>query len=490
MKYYQTITSWWVDRPRLWAMLIGVCIGIPFVFPPLIPIAYIGYFLFWRLIYIAPLSTLPSLLFIVFGLKALLALSWFWSTVPITWLPELTLTVQSVAVFLYWITSAIWLASAGIILALFTVLLRRWPSDLFVYGLPLAVVVSEYLGSIVFSVMTIGPGGSIGGSFSFGHTGYLFPWLYPFALWGGVYAVGVFGLLAISVFHYSYHTKHWHSTIVTTMLLAGLFGYILHVLPTTTQLPTIALVQTDSLPRERIANLEPLVITALNTDADYVLLPEDSRYFTEGQQVELVGLVAAVESWRSAHPTTTALVIDSGRTKLAPWEVTVQRAFLWSTTTIYNADKSYLVPQGEYMPSLYAIALRVLGLGGVADTLQATINYVPGTAVIPPDAPRTVPNILFCFESVSPLAAKRLQAKRPSDFVVHPMSHSWFHSPTILWSQLETMLRFQSVYAQVPIVSVGNDVRGLVYLPNGQVIHPETVATFTEGTVDIIRPFP
>lgn len=490
MKYYQIVTSWWADRPRLWAMLIGVCIGTPFVFPPLIPIAYVGYFLLWRLIYIVPQSTLPSLLSIVFGLKALLALSWVWSTVPISWLPGLTLTTQVVAVLLYWITAAIWLASAGIILALFIALLRRWPSELSVYGVPLAVVIAEYLGSIVFSVMTIGPGGTISGGLSFGHTGYLFPWLYPFALWGGVYAVGVFGLVAISVCHHSYHTKHWQSAIVTVMLLAGLFGYSLYDLPAATTLPVIALVQTDSLPRERISNLEPLVTTALNTGADYVLLPEDSRYFTEGYQVEQVGPATAVEVWRRTHPTTTAMVIDSGRITLTPWEVAVQRAFLWSTTTIYNADKSYLVPQGEYMPSLYTFVLRILGLGRVADTLQATINYVPGTAVIPPDAPRTVPNILFCFESVSPLAAKRLQVERSSDFMVHPMSHSWFHQPVVLWQQLETMLRFQSVYAQVPIVSVGNDVRGLVYLPNGQVIHLETVATFTEGTVDIIRPFP
>jgi hypothetical protein len=50
------------------------------------------------------------------------------------------------------------------------------------------------------------------------------------------------------------------------------------------------------------------------------------------------------------------------------------------------------------------------------------------------------------------------------------------------------MLRFQAVYAGVPIVSVGNDVRGSLYLPNGTIQKPKTIATFGEGTVDVIEP--
>ncbi len=478
---------WLVAHPRLYALTIGICIGIPFVYPMTVPIAYLGFFLLWRLIYSVSQSTLPLLLSLVFGVKALMSLSWFWSTLPITWLPQLAYPTQVIAAFFYWSTSALWLASTGVVLAVLVAVLRRWGSAPLTFGLPVAVVLAEYLGAVLFSLMTIGPGGSIGGGFSFGHSGYLFSWLYPFAIWGGVYAVGVFGLLGISLLHRWYESKKIQSVAIAFCTIIGLFAYSFSILSASGIPATIALVQTDSLPRERISNLEPLVTAALATGADYVLLPEDSRYFTEGYQVPTIGPVDAVDAWRIFNPTSTAMVIDSGRTTLASGAV-VQRAYLWDESSLYAADKAYLVPQGEYMPSLYAWALRVLGLGLVADALSATINYVPGTMMIAKEAPSYVPQILFCFESVSPLAAKRLMTTRPSDFIVHPMSHSWFHTPTVLWPQLETMLRFQAVYAGVPIISVGNDVRGSAYLPNGTMLAPETIASFAEGTVDIMRP--
>jgi apolipoprotein N-acyltransferase len=209
---------------------------------------------------------------------------------------------------------------------------------------------------------------------------------------------------------------------------------------------------------------------------------------TEGFAVFDVGIDNAIEAWRILHASSSAMLVDSGRTYVPVSGQPVQRAYVWDQTSIYTADKSYLAPQGEYMPIFYTVLLRTFGLGATADHLSATINYVSGTAVIDTRAPATVPNILFCFESVSPLAAKQLVNKRPSDFIVHPISHSWFHEPHALQSQFETMLRFQAVYAGVPIVSVGNDVRGSLYLPNGTIQKPKTLATFGEGTVDIIEP--
>ncbi len=118
------------------------------------------------------------------------------------------------------------------------------------------------------------------------------------------------------------------------------------------------------------------------------------------------------------------------------------------------------------------------------------INYTASRRVVAADAQSDIPNILFCFESVSPLAAKSLVRNRPSDFIMHPMSHSWFHDPVVVWRQLDTMLRFQAVYARTPIISVGNEIRGKVYQSNGQIIEPATIATFPYGTIDVVEIVP
>jgi apolipoprotein N-acyltransferase len=491
MSYFTALTIWFNEHPRLSAICIGILIGLPFSFPLLFPIAPVGLIWLWRIIDRVPPVRLPTVLGLVFGIKALFSLAWFWSTVPITWLPEVSLPIQMLAVSVYWSTSALWLASTGVILALLIRLLRHGHRLLMVAGLPVAVVLAEYFGAVLFSVFTYGPGGTIGGGFSFGHVGYLFPWLFPVAVWGGVYMVGVIALSGVATLYYGYYYQEYRRLCFgTIVVLVGVSSYAWWSLPDTSVPATIALVQTDSLPRDRISNLSPLIEVALATEAEYVLLPEDSRYLTEGYGVNEVGTENAIEAWRILHASSSAMLVDSGRTYVPVTGEPVQRAYIWDDTAIYTADKTYLAPQGEYMPILYTGLLRAFGLGATADHLSATINYVPGNKVIDRRAPATVPNILFCFESVSPLAAKQLVKKHPSDFIVHPISHSWFHEPQALQSQFETMLRFQAVYAGVPIVSVGNDVRGSVYLPNGTIQKPQTLATFTEGTVDIVRPIP
>jgi apolipoprotein N-acyltransferase len=487
MSYLAAVIHWLDLHSRTTAVLIGFCIGASFVVPTLFLLAPIGFIFLWRFISRTPLLSLPAALGMVFGVKALMSLSWFWSTIPITWLPEVSLPIQFIAIFLYWSSSALWLASAGVILALLIALLRRGPRPLMVVGLPIAIVGSEYLGAVVFSIFTYGPGSFVSGGFSYGHSGYAFPWLFPLAQWGSVYLVGLFGLLIISLLYHWYDEQPRRKVYGYCLLLfVGVFSYAFVSLPQTTVTATIALVQTDSQPRDRISDLAPLVAAAFATNPDYVLLPEDSRYFTEGYEVSMVGVENAIGAWRILHASSSALIVDSGRSYKEGTLGAVQRAYLWDTKNMYTTDKVYLAPQGEYMPILYALALRAAGLGAVADNLQSTINYVSGTATIDETAPASVPNILFCFENVNPLAAKRLITKRPSDFIVHPISHSWFHEPYVLWTQFDTMLRFQAVHAGVPIVSVGNDVRGSLYLPDGTIIAPQTVATLPEGTVDMI----
>lgn len=484
---------WLATHPTLFAALLGIGIGLPFVYPHLLPLAYLCFFGLFVLMSTAELRQLPKYLSLVFGVKALIVLSWVWSTYPIDWLFELSAVAQIIAIFLYWVSGAVWLASSGVVLAFLLRLRHRVPHWLLPLFLSGTVILAEYVGSFGFSLLTMGPGAYLSTAFSFGYSGYLFPWLYPVALWGGVYSVGLVGLLLVAgMYHASAGARGQGASWVGAMVGLALFAYLM--LPTPEQPYTMALVQT-TFPRTkpvdwpaRTKALEEMASSALALAPDYLLFPEDSRYLTEGYKASLVGAVDATTAWQILHKDMMTMVVDSGRTVDGQTGAVVQRAYVWNQeSAVYTADKHYLVPQGEYMPSLYTQALRFLGLQVAADYIANTINYTSSDRIVAADAPPTVPHILFCFESVDPLAAKRLVDARPVDFIVHPISHSWFYGSSRLGHQLNTMVRFQAVYAGVPIVSVGNDTKGRVYLPNGTVVVPRTVATFPYGTVELVE---
>lgn len=485
MSRLKIFIDWCVHHPRYAGVLIGLGLGSSFVWPLVTPLAILSLLLTIYLIERVESSSLPTMLMLVFGIKSLLALSWFWSAYPISWLFELAASTQYISIFFYWTTAALWLSSAGLILAL----LWRYCSPVYRrYALPVLWVLAEYLGAVVFSILTASPGSYITGAFSFGHVGYLFPYLTPIAVWGGAYAVGLIGLLFVIAVCDYLTTKHRvrFGVLIGTLLML-IVGSVIYQAPAK-PLPTVIAINTTfpaaTDQETRQAALGEMMEASVSMQPEYIILPEDSRYLYAYKSDEL-GAEMAVEAWQILHASNTSIVVDGGRTIDETTGDIVQRAYIWGTSTkVYSADKQYLVPQGEYMPSLYAFVLRFVGLGVVAEVLTETINYTASRRVVAEDAAPHIPNILFCFESVSPLAAKTLVAKRPSDFIVHPMSHSWFNEPRVVWRQLETMLRYQAVFARTPIVSVGNEIQGQVYQPNGEIVPYHTIATFPFGTIN------
>jgi hypothetical protein len=493
MNLFPSLIKWSSHHPTIAALVVGTGYGLPFVWPLLWPLAVAAIVAVFWLSFNLSTANFYRFCIIVWGTKALLVLSTCWSTFPITWLPDLSYTTELIAIFLYWVSSAVWLSSAGVVVALVWQWRHCLPTWLQLWYVAVGIIVAEYFGAVIFSVMTIGPGAYISGAFSFGHTGYLFPFLAPLAQWLGVYTVG-FGAVVV-ILALGYRLFHLPRQSAKAAIVLVLLWYVisLFTLSSTTIQSTIALIQTTTPPgvvneEAKITALRAMTDIAFSQNPEYVIYPEDSRYLTEGYAMDQVGPVDAVAAYNFFHPHNKALIIDSGRTIDPITKQVVQRAYIFDATNqLYTADKQYLVPQGEYMPSLYTAVLRLSGLGVAADYLGQTINYTVGTAQLPKETPVTIPNILFCFESVSPLAAKQLQKERRAEFIVHPMSHSWFHTPTVVWSQLETMLRFQSIAARVPIISVGNDVRGQLYLPNGKIVVPTTVTSTIYGTVDVIE---
>ncbi len=424
-------------------------------------------------------------------IKSACALLWFYGTYPIEWLPVQFGDVQLLLIFGYWSTASMWLGLGGIFVATIYHVLRRRATNFqwFIYGivLPAAWVVGETIGSLVFSIFSLGPGGSVNMAFSFGYSGYLFAQhegLLQVARLVGVYGLSfLFTLSCTTLFLIYFSKKQSHlqwAAITIGFIYATSFGSFFHtgesLLTESYQVVTIdtkfssAYLTWSELKTERQAALEEAVTSALRQKADYILLPEDARFFDQQRSPELVK-----GFFRFKHSSPEVVIVDSGRVNDV--EGAILQTFIYNgSSTVEQVHKRYLVPQGEYMPVIYSGILKLFTSADDVRQVNEEVNYRVGEKTDQSNMARNVPGILFCSESINPLGVHAVLQERPrAPFVAHVVSHAWFHEPHSLWYQLDTMLKVQAVWNQKYIVSAGNQVAGKVYTPQGNIIQPTVV---------------
>lgn len=404
---------------------------------------------------------------------------------------------------LYWITASLWLGIGGVLFAGGLQLLqqiripRRWQV------LPIAVwwCTAEVLGSLIFSIITIGEGGIVTSAFSFGFTGFLLAQhegLLQLARIAGVYGLSVlFGVVAY-VLAQALRVR----TVSGVSVLAGtLVVFVSGSIPVATWLPTgesdatysvavvdswfpLDMLQADVTRTTIRTEYGEAVATALAAGADHVILPEDARFFDQSRPA---GSQRALFDLRFERPS--IILVDSGRVELDDGGAAVQ-AFVYDgiNDIIDRVQKRYLVPQGEFMPTAYASTLRLFGYGAIVDQVAADVSYRVGPNTDQSGVSPAAPGILFCFESVDPRGVRQVVRERGDvPFIAHPISHAWFHDPHQLWWQLDTMLRVQAIWNQVPIVSAGSHVFGQIYLPTGERLVPKTIETNEFWTVRMVE---
>jgi apolipoprotein N-acyltransferase len=418
--------------------------------------------------------------FLVWWIKYLAALSWYWDTYPLTWVDIGGPVVQLGVILFYWVTSALWLACGSIVLVY---LLLRCRERIPVVALPAFVagawVVAEVVGAFLFSLVTYGDGGSISAAFSFGMVGYIAAHIPGGWFLAGAFGVYGLGIVCISIVVSLYLSMNrvprmasWSATGVIIVICIGA-ALARPVIPLDTTVLTInttisaAEQQNENGQAYKFSVLDEALARANDFSASVILLPEASQYFSSlGDGSYNNG----IQRYRFGSGTSTHTVIDSGRVVINT-DKAVLRAYEFNaeTNTVSTADKQYLVPQGEFVPWLYGSIFRLLGYGEVITDLKAHL-YVRGN-----DRHTQYP-VLFCFESVNPIGVKKTITPGNS-FVAHPISHAWFHEPTRLWAQLDTMLRVQARWSGVSIISAANVAPGKRYAGDGTVDGGEIVAT-------------
>jgi len=244
--------------------------------------------------------------------------------------------------------------------------------------------------------------------------------------------------------------------------------------------------QTESSKEETVlrrALLNEAVDVALATGAMYVLLPEGARFNDANLSAE-----QAYELLRFQSGDATVILIDSGRTSLAP-KATALRATIYDGVSkqAWQVDKQYLVPQGEYVPLYFGALFSLLVDKDTVSNLSTVFDYVPGPYNNQTVIPDNLPRILFCHSSADPVGVRRILADGAEvPFIAHPISHSWFGGSQILKHQQTAMLRIQALWNNVTIVSAGNMTKGELYDKDGKVRKPAEVGRGERWTVSII----
>ncbi len=499
----QTVIHFVAQAGWVQALVAGAFLGIGFIVPALWWLGVVA--LIWSLYFVRKATTYRHLIlvqFIIWWIKSICSLSWYVSTYPIEWIDIPNQLHQIILIVLYWCTSSAWLALGGVALAIigrFLYVQKGISKSLWYSLMPAVWLLSELVSGGTFAIFSFGPGSIVDSYFvSLGMVGYLLGttslgvWL---AFVGGVYGLSFIVVSAASFILLLVQAKKVKSLVLFLFVIC-----IVGIWCNQRQLPylknNVTVISIDTQLEAALLNSldgEQVKINTVRTAVDHavgvspavIVLPEDSRYLQS--QFNSLYPDQAMSMFLFTHQNTETILIDSGRQETDNG-MTVLRANVFDGVSkkIWQFDKQYLVPQGEYMPYLYQVLFTMLGFKSEIAVIGQDSAYRPGPLVQTASLPAYIPGVLFCFESISPTGVPKLEQSRTLPFVAHPISHAWFHNPVILWSQLDVMLQLQARYSGVPIVSAGNMAVGKLYLPNGVI---ETGKVIGEGDRYQLREF-
>ena len=483
-------------------VVAGTLLGIGFVYPVLWVLGIVGAAYFLYLVQLEQTFKKASLGgWLVFSIKAAAPMLWIWSTYPIDWLPVELGKIEVPLIFVYWLTSSLWIGVGGIVIVALIRLFKEYVfrKTLLALLLPAIWIAGEVVGSIAFSIMTLWPGSEVSAKLSFGYVGFLLvenDLLLNAAGLAGVYSLSfLFVLLAIGLLllikklpsNYRYLSLGFLLLLIvpfssqdSSFQVEGESAYEIAVIET--NFPTKLLRSADGV-SDISSSLAEAMSVSLEYGPDYVLLPEDSRFFN---QEKGNGFVQSFFKFQYGDPS--AVIVDSGRVEID--DSVYLQAFVYDglNKEAETFQKNYLAPQGEYVPYLYAGAFYLFGFGDVIDGVAKDVAYKMGVDSKQSDLGVSLPGVLFCFESVDPAGVRRLVGERPDlPFVAHPVSHAWFHEPEVLWHQLDVMLRVQAVWNKKYIVSASSHAESKTYTPSGKIVVSDIVAEGEYWKVRVVK---
>jgi apolipoprotein N-acyltransferase len=462
--------------------LSGVALGVSF----LSPVSwFLGLFGIWLFFEAVDKSVTKKQLWwggiLSWFIKMLLVFSWGWSIYPLNWFVVPLAADGFWGIAFYWIVGASFLTMGGGLLALLVPIIKKTGRFWMLVLLPVVWLIAEVFSAFFFSFATLGDGGYLSSSYSYGFVGYILAehnLLLLAASFGGVYILTIIAVFIVCAVRQLQNIK---PVLAAAILFGVVATALINPLTSTEKLDLpVALLETrfdasftisSSSVRMQKDYMVEAIDAALAGEAKYVILPEDAHY------TNLNLTPAGAYSWfLFQNKDSDAIVVDSGQATLGTGD-SIMRATVYDgqEKQAWQFDKQYLVPQGEYTPRFFLLILQLFRQTELLDAFKSTANYVPGPIVGQSDMPEHLPRVLFCFSSADPKAVKRLTEDTEVPFVAHITSHAWFNDSAVLRHEQTAMLKVQSVWSGVPIVQSANMGEARVYMPTGYSYRPKAV---------------
>jgi apolipoprotein N-acyltransferase len=466
----------------------GILMGSAFLHPYLWWALFPGLLLFlWELEKGISLKKIFFLGWLAGTAKMLVVIFFVWAVYPLTWAG-----IASPAA--YMLIAACWLLVSAVIglgygiVSFVYVLLRTKSPHIALLLFPLALLLGEVCGALLYSALALGPGSGLTAALSFGHTGYVFAnhtllkWL---ARAGGVYMLTVVAgyvtiLLRLFFKNFSTHPIVWKISGVGLITLFVFFGFFSppaslqsgtnenaqKIAVFTTRFNSDILFSEDSLTQ---FTRRELVLKALKEvlkqNVSTIVLPESTRLSDLYQDPnDLLSFL------KQKAGNGSVVLVDSVRTRFNGADVSRAQVYDTETDAIYRFDKQGLVALGEYIPYLFRPLVRFSPVSEQTRRAVQSMTFTPGIDQKSVELPKEVPNVLFCYGESAPWKVWRMTARRKGPgYVVHTVSDSWFTGwPRAFFHyQVENMLKIQALWGRTNIIQSSNMTASAYYKNDG-----------------------
>ncbi len=461
-------------RPVFFSVLGGLLLGIGFVVPIVWTLVFFG---FIPLLYALSEARSDAHAFGLgwcsgFALYGCAIFGIFWFTLPLDWLGVFPLWFQIVLVGISWS-----LTSSGLALSvgLFAVVVRRLSSDSWhdVFIVPAAWVLCEWLAMWEFSIQNAGNGSILGAHFGLGQLGNLVAHddvLLQLASLGGVYILSAL-VPIVGVLLYRLRCTHGSErraivNVIAIVVVVWVMGYAF--LERTPSAPAgalgvrVALVSTQEPPifhpsaDDAKKSFETVkTILPRGEGSDIVVLPESTEFLNYYRAVD--GPLFA-QHVAELLGTSSPILIDSDTIQVVGGSLESQLELYDPTTReSIKSYKYFLLPDGEYVPSMYNVLIPLLGQGAALKAVAQYRTFEHALAPAPLFVRNTSLGVLFCNETMSPTLYASLALHGASVFI-NVAAHSWFHGSRVVAEQMLEAAKIRAVesrrwYAQATDVA-------------------------------------
>lgn len=371
--------------------------------------------------------------------------------------------------------------------------LRHLPATWFLFAVPSAWVIAEYLRAWIFSLVSWGSGALVGPHWTFGHLGYA---LVDSPFFRLAQTIGVYGLSWMLVFFAAalfaafraYRMNNRRMVRQTGIVLAAIAVLALVGIaagnPRDDGEPfSVVVAQSDTRqgPLQYREAMREAIASFLrdNPDAspDLVVLPEDAQLFaiSENEERELLGRFFP-DAGKSGMVVTNATVTEDG--KRVKYTLYVDRA----GELIGRQPKTFLIPGGEIMPSVVAGMLRLAGRNDFLEMFneRRLMSVAPPRRITRGELYGAPPEPKFIAFGTTKLSAAvcsgvlsskiyREFARSGAEILINQTSFSVFHGSPILLAELTRMARFRAAENARPLVQSANAGYSMVIDASGNV---------------------